>query len=100
MGLGVEQTRQLYLSVCVLADVDNRLNLTLTWQVHQRVKSEVNPGEVSWGTHQLDHWTQCLATGKITNMWSDLRVHVSGLGLLSAEDSLPDAHRRHDSQLI
>lgn len=45
----MELTRKLLSAVCVLAGAGDRLNLTLHWLVHKRVKFEVIPGEVYWG---------------------------------------------------
>lgn len=48
-----------------------------------KVKSEVTPGEVSQGISSLDLWTQILLTVISHKVWSDLEIHVLGLGLFS-----------------
>lgn len=56
ISLCEQLTSQLHLSLYALAGAGDTLNLTLHWLVHMSVKSE-NPGEVCWGTPQLDDWT-------------------------------------------
>lgn len=53
-------------SMCIAGD---RLNLTLHWLAHTKVKSEVTTGEVSWGILQLDHWIQIQPLGKTQDNW-------------------------------
>lgn len=65
-GAGVELTTQLHVSIWAYAHAGDRPKLTLHQVARPKVESEVTPNEISKGTPRLHHWTQTLATRKIS----------------------------------
>lgn len=61
-----ELTWQLHPQVCVLTGEGDRLNMTLHWLAHTRLKCEVTTGKFSWGIPYFDGRTQTPTTWKIT----------------------------------
>lgn len=78
-GAELELMRLLHPWVCTLAGADDKTKPEPALPGAPRVNFDV-----SWGTPQVECWTQTLAKGKkAQNVWPDLGVLASELGHIS-----------------